>query len=194
MPKLPKATKPKELPPMTEELSEMPDGFTIKTTTPEESQTIEETPKEPELKNETPESTEEKKDVPEDPNEKDLPPELNEENCVEINGEKIEIKPTKLKYFRNKAASGYGIIKAVPVHELLTYGKGVLDPDRDADELVYDFLVAAFNDAPFVRKNYNEMDSEVLDRVCKIFGRINHIDEKEEAARKNREAQAQAKR
>lgn len=163
----------------------MPTGFTIRTSTPEETKQNKTSPEETKPIENTPEKTSDKEEMPSD---------FNEENCVTVNGTKVEIKPTKLKYFRNKAASGYGIIKAVPVHELFTYDKGVLDPNRDADQLVYDFLVSAFNDSVLVRDNYNEMDAELLDRVCKIFGRINHIDEKEEAARKNREAQAQAKR
>jgi glutamate mutase epsilon subunit len=107
-----------------------------------------------------------------------------------IGGNKIEIKPTKLKYFRNKAASAYGVIKAVPIHELLTYEKGVLDEKRDADQLLYDFLVATFDDPVLVRDNYNEMDADVLEKIIKIFGRLNHIDDKQEALRKNKEAQA----
>ena len=118
-----------------------------------------------------------------------MPSDNNENNCVIVDGQKIEIKPTKLKYFRNKGASGYGIIKAVPLHELLTYGKGVVDKERDADQLLYDFLVAAFDDSTFVRDHYDNMDAETVEQVIRIFGRINYIDEKEEAARKNREAQ-----
>ena len=108
-----------------------------------------------------------------------------------IGGKVIEIKPTKLKYFRNKAASAFSVIKVVPIHELLTYKAGVIDATRDADALLYDFLVAAFDDPVLVRDNYNELDVETVERVIKIFGRLNHIDEKEEAlARKNKEAQA----
>lgn len=183
MPKLPNSTPVKDSPPPESEKSAMPFGFKIKT--PEETQVINETPAETEEKKDTPEGTKEKED---------LPSGLKEENCVVIGGNKIEIKPTKLKYFRNKAASGYGIIKNVPIYQLYTYEKGQLDPERSADELVYDFLVASFNDSAFVRDNYNEMDADNLDTICKIFGRINHIDEKEEAARKNMKAQEQAKR
>ena len=128
-------------------------------------------------KKESPEKTEKPSDVP-------------EENCVMVGGKKIEIKPTKLKYFRNKAASAYGVIKAVPIHELLTYEAGVLDAKRDADALLYDFLVAAFDDPVLVRDNYNEMDADTVEKVIQIFGRLNHIDEKQEALRKNKEAQA----
>lgn len=182
MPKnIPLPTETREIPPPEEQKAKKPTGFTIKYKDPKEP----EIPEETKVKEEMPEASSEKKDMPSD---------FKEENCIEIDGQKIEIKPTKLKYFRNKSASGYGIIKVVPIHELFKYEKGVLDPDRDADQLVYDFLVAAFNDSAFVRDNYNEMDAEIFDRIIKIFGRINHIDEKEEAARKNREAQEQAKR
>ena len=174
-----------ETPPPETEISKMPTGFTINVNSPEETAKKETTPESTEEKIETPEESQTKEEIPSG---------LIEENCVIVDGNKIEIKPTKLKYFRNKAASGDGIIKAVPIHELFTYDKGTLDPNRDADQLVYDFLVSAFNDSGFVRDNYNEMDAEMLDRVCKIFGRLNHIDEKEEQMRKNRDAQAQAKR
>ena len=147
------------------------------------------------LKEETPEPTGQIEVIPEpSPEKEEMPSDLNEENCVIVEGEKIEIKPTKLKYFRNKAASAYGIIKAVPLHELLTYDKGVLDPKRDADQLLYDFLVAVFDNSAFVRDHYDELDADTIDKIVKIFGRINHVDEKEEQARKNKEAQAQAKR
>ena len=136
-----------------------------------------ETPQNNEIPDASPEKTEKPSDVP-------------EENCVVIGGNKIEIKPTKLKYFRNKAASAYGVIKAVPIHELLVYEKGVLDEKRDADQLLYDFLVAVFDDPVIVRDNYNEIDADTLEKIIKIFGRLNHIDEKQEALRKNKEAQA----
>ena len=164
---------------------EQPKNLNIKEEKPEKTEIIEEKPEETKPVEETPEVSPEKEEMPSD---------MNEENTVVVCGQKVEIKPTKLKYFRNKGASAYGIIKAIPLHELLTYDKGVIDPVRDADQLLYDFLVAAFDDPDFVRDNYNDMDAEAIDRVIKIFGRINHIDEKEEAARKNREAQERAKR
>lgn len=138
----------------------------------------------------TPEFTKLKETVPEaSPEKTETPSNHNMENIVIVEGQEIEIKPTKLKYFRNKAASGYGYIKAVPLYELLTYPTGTIDKERDGDQLLYDFLVAAFNDSVFVRDHYNELDAEQVDQITKIFGRLNHIDEKEEAARKNREAQ-----
>ena len=159
-----------------------------------------ETPNETELKNEQPVKTPEVETAPEEtlqavtipkasPEKAEKPSDYIEENCVLVGSKKIEIKPTKLKYFRNKAASAYGIIKAIPLHELLTYGKGVLDENRDADQLLYDFLVAAFDDHELVKEYYDDMDAELIEQVIKIFGRINHIEEKEEAVRKNKEAQ-----
>ena len=185
MSKLPNVSKEKELP--NEDLidKEVPVESSEKLDKPTETKQLEVVPTETSQKETIPDASPEKTEKPSD---------FLEENCVMVGEQKIEIKPTKLKYFRNKGASGYGIIKAVPLHELLTYGQGVLDETRDADQLLYDFLVAVFDDPVFVRDNYDELDADTIDRIVKIFGRINHIDEKEEAARKNREAQEQAKR
>lgn len=121
--------------------------------------------------------------------EKELPSDLNLENCVDIDGNKIEIKPTKVKYFRNKTASIYTILKMVPLNEFLSYEKGTFDSERSSDQILFDFLIAVFDDADIVTRNYDNMTSETIEQILKIFGRINHIEEKEEAARKNREAQ-----
>ena len=166
-------------------IPDLPAQTELSSSLPEEVPKLKIIPQETELIEGQPEITPEKEEKPSD---------VIEENCVTIGDKKIELKPTKLKYFRNKAASAYSIIKAIPLQELLTYGKGVLDPTRDADQLLYDFLVAAFDDKIFVRDHYDDLDADIIDQIVKIFGRINHIDEKEEAARKNKEAQAQAKR
>ena len=185
MARLPNPSKIKELPDGSIENIETPEESKLNETQPVESAQLEVVPNESAQVETIPNASPEKAEKPSD---------FIEENCVVVGDKKIEIKPTKLKYFRNKAASAYGIIKAVPLHELLTYGKGVLDENRDADQLLYDFLVAAFDDSTFVRDNYDNLDADTIDRIVKIFGRVNHIDEKEEAARKNKEAQAQAKR
>ena len=178
---MPIQSKEKELPIDNLEIKETPAEIKLEKEKPNETPIIDITPQESKQLETTPEASPEKTEMPSD--------EI-EENCVMVGNEKIELKPTKLKYFRNKAASAYGIIKAVPLYELLTYGKGVLDETRDADQLLYDFLVAAFDSSEFIRDHYDEMTAETIDRVCKIFGRLNHIDEKEEIARKNKEAQA----
>ena len=201
----PKPSAKKPLPSEEQEFKENPVKFNFDKEQPEETPKLEETPIESSQKEETPAESPKKEETPietpqkeetptESPQKEEKPSDFIEENCVTVGDTKIELKPTKLKYFRNKAASAYGIIKAVPLHELLTYDKGVLDPTRDADQLLYDFLVAAFDDSSFIHDNYDELDADTVDKIVKIFGRINHIDEKEEAARKNREAQAQAKR
>lgn len=184
---------PKPIPFKTPAKEDLPENTAQPPVAPTESTLLESKPKFTKFREDTPEESKQVETTPEPSQPKEeMPSEVNEENCVVVNGQKIEIKPTKLKYFRNKGASAYGIIKAVPLHELLTYEKGVIDPQRDADQLLFDFLVSVFDDSTFVRDNYDDMDAETIDRVVKIFGRLNHVDEKEQE-RKNREAQAQAK-
>lgn len=182
---------PKPIPLETSTKENLPEEILHVPNIPEEKKLEEIKPTQTELKDDIPLESSKIETIPEpSPNKEEMPSDFIEENCVVVNGKKIEIKPTKLKYFRNKGASAYGVIKAVPLHELLTYDKGIIDQKRDADQLLYDFLVAVFDDSSFVRDNYDEMDAEVIDRIVKIFGRINHVDEKEEQARKNKEAQA----
>ena len=183
--KIPQQSTRKSIPSGTTDIPEVPIQTELSSAQLEEVPKLNILPKQSDPKDTIPDASPQKEEKPSD---------VIEENCVTIGDTKIELKPTKLKYFRNKAASAYGIIKAVPLHELLTYGKGVIDENRDADQLLYDFLVAAFDDSVFVSNHYDDLDADVIDKIVKIFGRLNHIDEKEEAARKNKEAQAQAKR
>ena len=184
MAKFPNPSKLKEVPKESDLNKDVPVESDLLTEQPEQTPKLEVIPIANPLVATIPEIT---------PRKEEMPSDFIEENCVIVKNKKIEIKPTKLKYFRNKAASAYGVIKTVPLHELLTVGKGVLDPTRDADQLLYDFLVAVFDDSTFVRDNYDDLDADTIDKIVKIFGRINHVDEKEETARKNREAQAQPK-
>ena len=186
---------PKPLPHQTPVNNSPPEETLEERKIPNKTDEKDKTPEESQLREDIPEESKQKETTPDpSPKKEEMPSDLNEENCVTIDGKKVEIKPTKLKYFRNKAASAYGIIKVVPLHELLTYDKGVIDKTRDADQLLYDFLVAVFDDSTFVRNHYDNLDADTVEQIVKIFGRINHIDEKEEAARKNKEAQAQQKR
>lgn len=138
-----------------------------------------------------PSPTKRKKPVPKPKEEVPPVPSVEKpENCVTIDGKQIEIKPTKLKYFRNRTASIYSILKMVPLGDFLAYQKGTFDDERDSDQILFDFLVAVFDDAQLVKFNYDNLTSEDIERILEIFGRINHIDEKEEKARKNKEAQA----
>ena len=167
---------PEESKKLTNKPKESPKETTKPEITPEVEEQPEETPKVEEMPDETPPKTE-------------MPSDFIEENCVVINNKKIEIKPTKVKYFRNQTASAYNILRGIPLSELLTIKKGILDERRDGDQILYDFLVAAFNDSEFVRNVYDELDADQIEQVVKIVGRLNHIDEKIEAQRKNREAQ-----
>lgn len=140
---------------------------------------------------EVPKKTEATKKIPKSTKpSKEIPSVVNQENCIMLNGKQIEIKPTKLKYFRNRMASIYTILRLVPLTEFLAYEKGTFDEERNSDQMLLDFLVAVFDNEELVTENYNDMTSEDIEQILKIFGRINHIDEKEEASRKNREAQA----
>lgn len=140
---------------------------------------------------EIPKENKRRKKVPEAKElDKEMPTPDHPENCVTLKGKTIEIKPTKLKYFRNRTASVYKLLKMIPLTEFLAYDKGTFDPERDADQMLFDFLTAVFDDARLVTESYDDMSAEDIERVLEIFGRLNHIDEKDEAARKNREAQA----
>ena len=74
-----------------------------------------------------------------------------------------------------------------PLPDVLAMDAGVIDTERDGDQIVFDFLVAVFNDSKLVSRYYDDMTADDVDRCVKIFKRLNHIDEKEEAA-KNRQA------
>ena len=192
MPRLPNQSLPKKVPEDTLQHIEEPAESKLKQTQPENSDLLEDTPTESKKVEVIPEESKQLEETPEEsPPKTEMPSDLNEENCVVIGDKKIEIKPTKLKYFRNKASSGYGYIKSIPLHEFLTYEAGAFDAKRSADQLLFDFLISVFDNSSFVRDNYDNLDADIIDKICKIFGRINHIDEKEEQLRKNREAQAQ---
>ena len=169
----------------------VPDNSSLDKNQPIQPELTKESPADPELAKETPTDTKLSKDTPEQTElNKEMPSNIKKENCIEIDGKLYEIKPTKLKYFRNKMAAAHNVIKAIPLSEFLTYDKGVIDPEKDADQILYDYLVAAFDDPDFVHEHYEDMTADDVEKVINIFGRLNHIEEKEEKARKNREAQA----
>lgn len=157
---------------------------------PKKAKASKKTPEYKEQKIDTPTPTIVQKEIPEPkPLDKELPSNINEENSITLNGRVFEIKPTKMKYFRNRTANIYSVLKIISLNEFLSYKKGTFDAERDSDQILFDFLVAVFDDAAAVRDFYDDMTSDDIERILKIFGRLNHIDEKEEQARKNREAQ-----
>ena len=119
--------------------------------------------------------------------EKALPASGIEENTVVIGGKRIEIKPTLMRYMRNRTAEFYHVLEIYPLPDILATKRGIIDERRDGDKCLMDWLVAVTNDEELIRDHYDELDADVIMRLLEIFKRINHIQEKEEAA-KNRQA------
>ena len=136
----------------------------------------------------TPTPNASQKEIPKETELNRAPPaEINPDNCVTINGQTIEIFPTKIKYQRNRTAAAYRILEIYPLADVLAWDKGVVDPDRDGDQVVFDFLVAVFDNSKLVTRLYDSMTTGDIERILSIFKRLNKIDEKEAAA-KNRAA------
>lgn len=102
------------------------------------------------------------------------------ENTLIIGGEMVTIKPTKVKYQRNKTALFYKVLAMYPLPEVLAMQEGAFGDDRDGDKAVMDWLIAVFDDEDFVLKNYEEMDTGTIEQLLTIFKRVNKIDDKEE--------------
>ena len=169
---------------------EQPLETAVVTEEPEAAEVIEEQPEvSPEITEQPELSPPNTTEINPSPEKEEMPSDYIEENCVVIDGKKIEIKPTKLTYFRNKSAATYNAMKNIPLTEIFSIKKGVLDETRDGDQIVYDFLVAVLDDKELVRDKYNDFDADQIERMVEIFGRINHIEDKYETQRKNREAQ-----
>ena len=109
------------------------------------------------------------------------------ENMVLFGDEEIEIKPTKLKYQRDKTAAFYRVLKTMPLVDIFALKDGILDKERTNDKMLFDWLVAVTDNSSLVARNYDRLDTETIEKLLDIFCRVNRIDEKEE--RKNREAQ-----
>lgn len=158
-----------------------------------------ETPEHKEKKVPVPKVTESNQPVPEetpkdiptpeyDPKENPVPKPGHPENVVMFGKEEIEIKPTKVKYQRDRTAAFYRILQQMPLVDVLALQTGMLDPERSSDKMFFDWLIAVTDDSKLVTRNYDELDSDTVEQILKIFCRINHIDEREE--RKNQQAQA----
>ena len=124
--------------------------------------------------------------------EKELPDVGNPENTVLIGDTLVEIKPTKLKYHRNNVASFYKIVEMVPLPDIMSMGSNAFGDGRDGDKALMDWLIAVVDDEQLIVDNYNEMNTETIEKILAIFKRVNKIDEKEEkqknAASREREA------
>ena len=111
---------------------------------------------------------------------KDLPDPRNAMNCIVLGDEIVEIKPTKLKYHRNRTALFYRYVETTPLPDLLGLKKGTFGDDRDGDKAMFDWLIAVFNDADLVKRHYDEMDTDTIEQILSVFRRVNRIDEREE--------------
>lgn len=111
---------------------------------------------------------------------KELPPVGNPENTVLIGEELVEIKPTKLKYQRNRTAAFYKILDIYPLSDIMAMEAGSFGDDRDGDKAVMDWLIAAIDNEDLVVKFYDEMTTETIEKILSIFRRVNKIDDKED--------------
>ena len=111
---------------------------------------------------------------------KELPQVGTPENTVIIVGKLIEIKPTKLKYQRNRTAVFYHILELYPLSDILAMGANSFGDGLDGDKKLYDWLVAVTDDEELIKQNYDEIDSDTIYRMLEIFRRVNKISEMEE--------------
>ena len=136
------------------------------------------------LEQQAPEVQDLKVNVQEAPDTKQEIPELPEigipENTIVIGGKLIEIKPTKLKYQRNRTAVFYHALELYPLPDILAMNSRALGDNRDGDKALCDWLVAVTDDEDLVREHINEFDTDTVYRLLAIFRRVNKIDEREE--------------
>ena len=111
---------------------------------------------------------------------KTLPKTGSPENTVIIGGQLIEIKPTKLKYQRNRTAAFYRVLEMYPLVDILAMEAGSFGDDRDGDKATMDWLIAATDDEQLILENYDSMDTGTIEKILSIFKRVNKIEEKEE--------------
>lgn len=130
---------------------------------------------------ELPSAQQEHKELPNAEQKKKAMPELGTpENTILIGDKLVEVKPTKLKYQRNRTASFYKVLELYPLAEVFAMQPGTFGDDRDGDKAVMDWLIAVLDDEKLVTENYDEMDTGTIERLISIYKRVNQIDEKEE--------------
>lgn len=70
---------------------------------------------------------------------KELPKCGNPENSVVIGEKLVEIKPTKLRYQRNRTAAFYKMLELYPLADILAMEGGAFGDERDGDKAVMDW-------------------------------------------------------
>ena len=111
---------------------------------------------------------------------KGRPPIGSPENSVRIGDQLIEIKPTKLKYQRNRTAAFYRMLELYPLADILAMEAGAFGDDRDGDKALMDWLIAVTDNEQLILDHYNELDTGVIEQLLQIFRRVNRMDEKEQ--------------
>lgn len=107
-----------------------------------------------------------------------LPNEGKQENMVQFGKRLIEIKPTKLKYQRDHTAALYHVLKQMPLVQFLAMPDDFLEAQgdkRSPDKMLFDWLIAVTDDVNVVRENYDELDTDTIDKCLEIFCRLNKI-------------------
>lgn len=100
-------------------------------------------------------------------------------NVVQFGDIEVELKPTKIKYQRDRTAAFYRVLKQMPLVDILALQDGILDPERSSDKMLFDWLIAVTDDPKLVTANYDKLDSEAIHKILEIFCRLNHIPEDE---------------
>ena len=100
-------------------------------------------------------------------------------NVVQFGDVEIELKPTKIKYQRDRTAAFYRMLKQMPLIDILALQDGILDPERSSDKMLFDWLIAVTDDPKLVTANYDKLDTESIYKILEIFCRLNHIPEDE---------------
>ena len=111
---------------------------------------------------------------------KGLPQIGSPENSVRIGDQLIEIKPTKLKYQRNRTAAFYRMLELYPLADILALEAGAFGDDRDGDKALMDWLIAVPDNEQLILDHYNDLDTGVIEQLLQIFRRVNRMDEKEQ--------------
>lgn len=111
-------------------------------------------------------------------------------NCIEVEGKLIEIKPTQLKYFANNSVGFYRILEVTPLPQI--YMLTEKENNLDGNSAVLVFLSAVLDDAKLAKRIYMKLDSAQLYKALEIFKRLNRITEMEESAKKLEATRAKA--
>ena len=89
----------------------------------------------------------------------------NPANVVQFGDIEVELKPTKIKYQRDRTAAFYRMLKQMPLVDILALQDGILDPERSSDKMLFDWLIAVTDDPKIVTANYDKLDSESIYKI-----------------------------